>query len=430
MTKNNRFKNTLGVFAELVIASALDTEETNSVPIEPSTVTLSLGVGASPTEGDTVKFTFSDGRVAQYTVPASATTAICNAAVKAALEAALADVPGASVGFTGTTTQVITVSTPGAEFNAKTITTTETGSTFTAPGVGTFAGGVNADAAASDNYEDFVANSNAGTIWAFWDDLTSGKQLALAAGDTKKPANINKKFFYAWKDANGYTKRTSSIPVLGLSYDSVAYNAGQAQISKVQYGGTIEAGQLLHIKIIDTTSTQVPYPSYQYNVPFATDIATTCTALAALINAETEDKMVTASASSDTITITGVYKNRTFSLAAFIEVTPAKPTDNSAITFPTSGTQKAIAPVGDLAGVKELEKYYILYGGGINYTPAGTNLEEWQDSTGSNVGTTAQWGFLLVKSNKVQEGIVHNHTAKAHVLVIVPTGSQTTLAAL
>jgi hypothetical protein len=431
ITKNRYFKNTLGVFAELVIASALDTEETNAIPATPATVAVPVTIAADPTPGDTITITV-DGVPYTHTVPVGdETTQAAHDAIAALL---VANAQGFEVvSHTGTTSSVYNLAWAGADKNTKVVSLAETGSTFTTGADVAFAGGVDADAAATDNWKAFVENANAGTIWAFWSD-EDGKQTvaneALVAGDTSNPANAKKSFFYGWKDASGVAHKTTSIPVAGLKYDSAPYNAGQAQIKKVKYGGTIAVTQRIHVRITETTATVVPYPTWEYDTPVVDTVDNAVAALVTAINAEKSDPIVTATSSTDTLTLTGKYKERTFAVSAFIEVSPTQTADASAITFPTSGTQPAKAPVGDLAAIKELEKYYWIYNGGINYAPEGTSLEEWQNQGGSNIGAIAQWGTLLVSAFRKEKGVTNDHVAYPYVIVCVPTGSETTLKAL
>ncbi len=431
MIKNRFFKNTPGIFAEIVIAAALDTEETTGTPATPATVSIPITIAADPTPGDDITITV-DGVEFKHTIPVGdQTTVQAQASIVALLAANAQGFTVASV--TGTTSTVIVLAWAGADKNGKVVSLAETGTSFTAVGFPyyAFADGVDADAAASDTWEDFVANSNAGTIWAFWDGPNAaGKLAALVAGDTKNPANANKKFFYGYKDSAGVAHKTTAIPVKGLKYDALAYAAGQVGIKKVTYGGTIPNGQILHVRITETTATQVPYPSWSYEAVVAGGtVNSAVTALAAAINAETEAPIVSASDTTDTLTVTGLYKNRTFKLSAYIEVSPAQPDDNSAISFPTGGTQNAIAPIGDLETVQELEKHSIINQGGINYAPEGTNVSEFQTSS-SNIGSTTQFGIVLVTAPREEAGVVRKHTSLTYVIIAVPTGSQTALAAL
>lgn len=422
MVKNRYFKNTLGLFAEIIVAAGLDLEETTGTPQTASQVAVPVTIAADPTVGDTITITV-DGVEYKHTVPvADETTQQAHDAIKGILSA---NTQGFTVVGVGTTSSVFTLSWAGADKNGKAVSLVETGSTFTVAGPYAFAGGVDADAAASDDLEAFVANSNAGTVWAFWEDT----KVALVTGDTSKPSNLNRKFFYAWKDSAGNTKTTAAIPVAGLKYETKAYNAGQAQISKVKYGGTVSATQIIHVRISETTATVLPYPSYSYSALWTTDIATTVAALVTAINAEEEDKIVTATSAGDTLTLTGDYKNRTFKVSAYLEVSDTQTVDQSTITFPTAGTQVAKAALGDVTTVQEIEKYANIYGGGINYAPEGTNVAEWQESN-SNMGSTTQWGILMVYAARVSDGVVYDHKSKAYVIIVVPTGSEATLALL
>lgn len=430
MIKNRYFKSTLGLFAEIVIAATLDTEETASGG-SPATVAVLATLAANGTNAETLTITV-DGVAYLYTVVGTPAAAVMHTDIVNLLSANAQGFVVAS--DSGTTSSIFNLSWgTGTEKNGKVVTLAETGTTFTVAGPYTFAGGVNADAAASDNYEDFCANSNAGTVWAFWNDISAtGKQVALVPGDTKNPANIDRKFFYGWKDSAGNAKCTTAIPVRGLKYASLPYNAGQAQISKVTYGGTVANGQILYLRIQETTAGVIPFPSWSYDAVVAGGTADSAVAaIVAAINAETEAPIFTATAAATVATITGNDKTRTFKLSAYLEVTTAQPTDASAITFlyTTGGAQAAIAPIGDLATVQEIEKYRNIYSGGINYAPDGTSVDEFQTSN-SNIGAITQFGILLVSSSKTEAGIVRDHSSVPYVVVVVTTGSEDDLAAL
>lgn len=436
MVKNRYFSNTMGNFSELAIVTQVDASDGTAANAQPSVVSQSITVAGSPTATDTITFTFTSQPSGQpvispatYTVPASGTTAQANAGIKAALEAALAGIPGASVNFTGTTTQVVTIGLPGATYNGMIITTTETGTTFdSAPAAGTFAGGVNADATAADNIKDFVDNALAGSIWAFWDDTN----LALKAGDTTDPANVGRKFYYAWKQGvvTEYNKSTA-IPVKDLEKDTAAYNAGTAQVMTLTGTGTVSAGQILHVKIIDTTGTQLPYPHFSYSTPIVSTVDAAYTALAVLINAEalSNTPIVTASATTNVLTITAKTKLVTFDIASFIEVTTAYPTD--AYIGTKAITAKAKAPIGDIASVTELQKYYIMNNGGVQYSDYSIQAYEFGAPT-TNVGTNSvtQFGFLLLRQARAESGVTRNYNQKAYMLIAIKNTDLTTLAAL
>ena len=73
MVKNRYFKNTLGIFAELVIASTLDVEETTGTGGGASSTTVPVTIGAAPTIGESISIVV-DGVTYLYTVPAGGAT--------------------------------------------------------------------------------------------------------------------------------------------------------------------------------------------------------------------------------------------------------------------------------------------------------------------------------------------------------------------
>jgi len=425
MVKNRYFKDTLGNFSELAIVTQVDASGSTSATQQPSVATVSVTVSGSPTAGHVLTLTFSNGLVVNYTAPATPTTAILNAGIVAAIEALLP--AGSSVTSTGTTTQVITIGVPGASYNAVTITTTASGASWTPGSVATFAGGVNADATAADSYKLFAANALAGSIWAFWYDTN----LALAPGDTANALNAGRKYYYAWKQNDGVMiHRTSPITVTGKTVTTQAYQAGTPQIMTLTSTGTFSLGQIVHVRIIDMTPTQLPYASYDYVATIgASGINQAMTDLATAINAEKTDPIVTATASTNVLTITGIKNYVIFKIAAFNEVTTAQPSDLSVFTFAT--TQKALMTIGDINYVKELELYYNNNAGGINYAPEGTRPIEFGDIL-SNIGTNSvtQFGLLLVTDEKLEKGVTrqYNHTQK--ILIAIKNTDLATLAAL
>lgn len=430
MQKNRFFKTTMGLFAELAIATQVDAADGTAAVGEASMVTLPITVAGSPTAGDILLLTFSNGKVVEYTVPVAGTTAIVDAGVKAAIEAVLADVPGASVGYTGTTSLVLTIGAGvGTAYNGVTITPSETGSTFTVAGAVTFAGGLDADATASDKIEDFVNNALGGSIWAFWNDTN----LALKAGDTNLATNKNRAFYYAWKQADAtIMHRSAAIPVNDFKYNSTTYNAGTVEIMTAAYTGTYSVGQILHLRIINTTPEQLPYASYDYAVTIGSGgINQAVTDLATAINAEASANtpIATAGGSTSTLTVTGILKSTTFKLASYLEVTTAQPSDLSVITFAT--TQKGKDAIGTVASVRELEQYSKVNRGGVNYGTNMVNADEFGDIS-TNIGTNGvtQFGFLLVTSNRTETGVVRNYANKAYILVAIKSTDVATLAAL
>ncbi len=272
------------------------------------------------------------------------------------------------------------------------------------------------------NYETFVASSAAGDLWAFWDTPNaSGKQLAVVAGDLVDAANIGKSFFLAYKDANLVTKKTASIVIGKYTYDSKAYAAGAAQVSTATYTGTYSAGQIVHVRIMETTGTQMPFPSYDYSVVSTGTIATDLTALAVKINAEAIDKFVTAGAASNVLTITSNDKTRTFKLLSYIETTTAQPTDASVIALAV--TVKPSAAIGTPAQLTELFRYYLINQGAVEFSQTfGTNGEDfgWPDVA---LSTVSQWGFFILRENREELGVTRNYTNNAKIVVAI-TSSQ------
>jgi hypothetical protein len=283
------------------------------------------------------------------------------------------------------------------------------------------------DVARAD-YFAFVASAAGGAVGVFWDDKA---QLAVADGDAALPANANRKIFYGYKTADGLPMRTTGIPVRNLKIDSVAYNAGRAEIWTVAYTGTISVGQIIQLVISDTTSTEVPYPRWEYAAVVSSTITAAVADLAAQINAEKNEPRFTATASTGTLTITaadpqgnpvGKYAfQTTLKPSSYIEVTAAQPTDASIITF--ARTQTAIAPIGTYADVKEFENYFLVMAGSPLYTADGTyNLQE-LGLPASNVVSTITYGYGVIKSWKEERGETRNYADRATVIIALPTAS-------
>ncbi len=283
------------------------------------------------------------------------------------------------------------------------------------------------DVARAD-YFAFVASAAAGAVGVFWDDKA---QLAVADGEAALPANSTRKIFYGYKTADGLPMRTTGIPVKDLKIDTIAYNAGRAEIWTVTVGGTVAVGQIIQVVIADTTSTEVPYPRWEYAGEVKTTVAAALTDIAAQITAEKNEPRFTASAATTVLTITsadpqgnpvGKYAfSTTLKPSAYIEVTPAQPTDASAIVI--ARTQTAIAPIGTYADVKEFEKYFLVMAGSPLYTADGTyNLEEF-GLPASNVVSTINYGYGVIKSWKTERGETRNYSDKATVIIALPTAS-------
>jgi hypothetical protein len=285
---------------------------------------------------------------------------------------------------------------------------------------------------AQESHQAFVENAPAGAIAAYWDDTN----LEVATGGTALAANANRKFFYAWKDADGEARRSQPIPTRGLTYKQVSYNAGTADVFTVTYGGTIAVSQWIHVRIQDTTATILPYPHWAYSAKVTSTVAAAVTALAAAINAEThDDAFVTASGDGTTLTVTSGNSQRNIKVTAYIETSASEDTDASSITI--THTTKATAPVGTLADVQEFEKYSNIGQGGINYTntQAGTSAEEFgqlASNAVNNSTTSGQYGYLIVSAEKSEytQGSTRSYPAKAYVIIAVRKNDVVLMAAL
>lgn len=283
---------------------------------------------------------------------------------------------------------------------------------------------------AQATYQGFITTATAGDLWAYWEDT----QAALAAGDTALAANVNRSFFYAWKQGDGSVKRSTPIAVKGLKYKSAAYNAGTAQVRTATFGGTYAAGQYLHVKVIETTGTHLPFPVYPYSVKIgAGGINQAVTDIAALINAESADNdpIITAGAAAAILTLTSKTKIRNFKIASFVETTGAQPTDDSAIVL--AETVKQVYPIGDLASVKELDRYANENAGGVTYTDDMYTAEELGKPVSNidNTGAT-QYGTVLVFSDRTETGGVMNPAVqnRAYIVIAIRTADVAGLVAL
>lgn len=277
------------------------------------------------------------------------------------------------------------------------------------------------------NLELFEANAPVNSIWAFYEDGV--KHPALAAGDTLLAANQKRSFFYAWKDPNGITKKSTSIPIAGLSYSSIAYSAGTQQVSTATFGGTYAPTQVLQVRIIDTTGTNLPYPSYEYSAVIdAGGINTAVALIATRINAEKYGPVVTATAATNVLTLTGNLKSTSFKIASYVELTTSQNVDNTAVVFAV--VTKAVAPVGDIASVQELYRYYLINSGAVEYGNGNQTNGLDFGQPAQNITGTAQYGFVVVTSNRTEKGDVKDFPKKAYIVIALATGGQATLAAL
>lgn len=271
------------------------------------------------------------------------------------------------------------------------------------------------------NLEVFQSTGTINSIGAFFDD--GSKHPALVAGDTTLAANAKRSFFYAWIDNNGILKKSTSIPIAGLSYASTVYNAGQSQVSTVTFGGTYSIGQILQMRIIDNTATNLPYPSYEYSsVIGAGGINAAVLALTTAINAERNGKVVTASnAATNVLTLTGDLKTTTFKVATYVELTVAQNVDASAPVVAV--TSKAIAPIGDIASVQELYRYYLINNGAVEYGSGNQTNGADFGQPAQNISSIAQYGFVIVTSFRSEKGEVRDFTKKDYIVIACATAA-------
>lgn len=437
MERNRYFKATLGVGAEVVIAASLDTSGVEVDGVKPVGGTASVTIAASPAAGDKVNITVG-GQLYTYTVLASDTTAaILVASIVTYLNSFN---PPWTASVTGTTTAVFTF-TPNATgtlLNAATVAIaagTVNVSTFSAFSSTAFgSGGVNpAPAGFAADFQAFTASSPSGSLGIYWDDnlgqvTGSNRNQSVPPNAFAQYANINRSYFYAWKDSAGNTLRTSGIPVVGRKLATSRFAAAVLPIFTITYTGTYTAGQIIWVKMDDITSAQIPYPNWEYSVVSTGTIATDLTALAVAVNAENLDKQFTAVAGATTLTLTAVNSNRVYKVLSFLELPGLVPTGTALQTDASIIAVVATTPTtfenGTVADVKEMEKYLkirngvMVYvaGSGQPYTPDEFNLFN------SNIVTGGQYGYITVKATKteVHQSTLNEQNAIGYYYIVVP----------
>lgn len=449
MVKNRFFKNTFGVAIEALVAQGLDTSNAESPAVggTAGSATYSVTVAGTPTAGDQVILTLGNDEW-HYEVGAGDTTAaLFGTNILAYLNA---DPRSVALGLTwtktGTTSLVLTATGPvgtalngtAAGFRAG---ATNAGPTFSAFSSTNYAGGVNPIADQQPHFEAFVANAAAGKIGVYYEEHTAGSKAnpAVKIGDTRLAANAARRIFWAVKDALGVVFRTSAFP-LGpslLRYDKAAYAAGTNQVSTLTVTARPAVGQTIHVRVTDTTLTQVPYPTYEYSAAVggtaaAADVETALANIAAQINNNLEkiDPVVTASASSDNsmvLTLTGKNATISFKITTYNETTPAQPTDGYAATVAV--TQQPVQPVGTIDDVTEFENYFKAMNTGVIYPPEGTLETEW-NKFGSNVVAGTQYGYLVASQELelVQEGATRTYKQRKRVVIAIKNSDLNTLA--
>jgi len=420
MIRNRYFKGTLGKPAEIIIAKSLDNSNSPSAGTA-ATGNLAATIAASPTVGDTLSINIG-GTVYTFTVtPAHSTAALAVSGIAAMLDE---NTQGFTVVESGTTSASFALTGQvGTSFNGVTVSGTETGNTFSAI-VGTnFSGGVNPVLGFQTTLDDFVDNAANGSLGAYWEDT----KTAVAFGTTTLAANIGRKYFFAWKQADGVAKISTPIPVPVADKQSVAYNAGQGDVWTAAFGGTIAVTQILHVMIIDTAATTVHYTSWQYQETVTTTVTAAVAALAADINAETMEAVFTASAGGTTLTVTGTDATRTLKISAYIETSPSQTADASAIVL--SHTQKATAPIGTYADVKEFENYFKVQQGLTLYSPEGTLASDFGEPA-TNVDAAINYGYVIIKSFREEQGATRNYKQPLYTIIALPTASRASIIGL
>jgi len=404
MLRNRYYKSTFGTSGEFIVAKTLDVSAMPVDPINPTSATVSVTVAGTPTTGDIINLVVK-GVTYSYVVKATDTTA-------ATLVASIvtdfnnSNNVGLVASVSGTTSAVFTIAAPansGTAWNGVVVSgaagEVNAGPTFSAFSKTDF--GTNGVDGVEDGpaatLANFVDNAPANTLGIYWDDT----KKAVAPGATSLYANARRKFFYAWKTAQGNTKTTSPITAGSREYRSIPYFAGQVDVWTITVTGTVTAGQLIHIKIIDTTAANIPNPNWEYVVTSSGTIATDLTALAALINAEQQEPVASAGASGGVLTITGLFNSRQIKVGYLLEPVGSPTTnigtDQTSVAF--AQTQKSIAEVGTTADVKEFEDYMKYQMGIMKYVREGYTADELNNYTTSVDGST-QYGYIQVSSFK------------------------------
>lgn len=411
MLRNRYYKSTFGTSGEFIVAKSIDNSATPVDPVSPTAATASATVAGTPTTGDIVNFTIN-GQVYSYVVKAGDTTA---ATLVASIVTDLnLNVMGFVASVAGTTTAVFTIAAPagsGTIWNSRVVSiaagATNAGPTFTAMSSTNFgSNGVDAvEGGPQPTLDGFVTNAVANSVGVYWEDT----KKVVPPGATSLFINRNRKFLYAWKTAQGFTKTTTGLTAGSREYRSVPYTAGTADIWTITVTGTITAGQILWVKIIDTTALNIPNPNWAWYVVSTGVIATDLTAIAALINGEQQEPWFTAGAAGAVLTLTSTDTKRQMKIGYFLE-TVGQPgtnlgTDQTIATF--AQTAKSVAESGTTADVTEFEMYFKSQTGIMNYVNAGMTPQELSTYT-SSVDAATQYGYLAISSHKEE---IHKSSA-------------------
>lgn len=436
MERNRFFKSTWGVGGEYVIASTLDASGAPVAGVKPTAATVTVTVAGTPTLGDKITIVVGGANYAYLVKSTDTTAATLVASIVSYLNT---NTQGFTASVTGTTSAVFSLAATnaGTLLNGVVVSSTlgapNAGPTFSTNSATSFGtNGIDADDGAGQaTFELFCTNGVAGSLGVFWDD----NHEALLPASTNQYANISRKFFYAFKtqDTTPNVLCTTSKVCNLRQYRQIPYYAGQGDIWTMTFTGTYTAGQFLHVKIIDATSEQVPYPNFEYIVASTGTIATDLTAIAALINAEITDPIATASATGGVLTVTGTYNSRQIKVAFYLEPI-GQPgsnigTDQSACAF--AQTQISTAEVGTTNDMLEFEKYFKIQNGIMIYTEAGMLPTEFS-SIQQLTQTGVNYGFLTVTERKEEiqrSGAIPGRVNRTYTVIAVPTALLAQLAA-
>lgn len=439
MERNRFFKSTFGSGGEFLIANSLDASGPPVAGKGPTGATITVTQNVAPATADRINF-FVGGEQYSYIVKATDTTAtILVASILAYLNT---NTQGFTATATGTTSAVYTLAStvPNASLNGVVVTATlgaTNVSTFSALSFTSFGtnGADPADGGFQPTFELFITNAAAGSLAAYWDD----NHEALLPASTSQYANAERRFFYVMKTQDSTPNVLCSTPIRASrrQYRTIAFSAGQADVWTLTCTGTYTAGQIIHVKIIDTTSLQIPYPNYEYIVVSTGVIATDLAALAVLINAETNDPVATATTPGNTnvLTLTGIYNSRQIKPGYFLETVgqPGLALGTDATTCVFAQTQASIAEVGTTADVLEFEKYFKIQNGVMIYTEAGMLPSEFS-SIQQLTQVGIQYGFFVLTQLKLEyqqsSALSTERADKTFTVIAVPSTALATLAGL
>lgn len=294
------------------------------------------------------------------------------------------------------------------------------------------AGGFTAKAVADNaNFSDFVADSVVGDYQMFLDDGTNDAAgvdfgTPLTAAQAKLPVRI----CYAVEKSGGVATVVSPTPLIGgtIVATNTPYAAPTLQDSTItKAAGTVQLGQELVFKVIETTPMNQNLPVYDYAEKVVTSLANAITAIVAKINAAKEDEWFTAVAGATSIQVISTDATRHFKLAIDVIGNKTFPVNDTNWTVATA--TKAFAGSGTLEQVRALElESNIKRGVTTQYPMQNANSAEFGEPISlvdlmvANGNTTFDVVTLTgtkYSDSKIPTGIA---SQKAHIFVIVPAG--------